>query len=1190
VIISYPAPQVFWGGFVTTSGGNIIHTFTTSSTLAPITTSVTANYLVVAGGGGASNGGGGAGGYLASTTSLSLASSYTVTVGAGGTGGQADTTNGANGSSSVFNAITTAGGGGGGNGASGGLGLAGGSGGGGGGWDSSSTGGAGNTPSTSPSQGNNGGTGAASGAAGGGGAGAVGSNGSTNTGGAGGAGTASSITGSSVTYAGGGGGRGFSSAGAGGSGGGGAGTTGSGIGSAGTANLGGGGGGSGATNAGGKGGSGVVIISYSGSQLFGGGVVTYNGANTVHTFNTSGTLIPIVSLSASYLIVAGGGGGAKRDGAMGGGGGAGGLLSGSGITIDTNSTYLVTVGSGGAAATSDLAAGGSGTSSSFSIVPTTAIGGGGGGPTNSAGLSGGSGGGGSHASGGGGPGTSGQGNNGGAVSGNIGGGGGGAGAVGTTSGGNGLASSISGTSTTYAGGGGGGGNGVTGGSGGTGGGGAGANGSVGGVAGTANLGGGGGGGGYNTLNPAAGGSGVVIISYAGSSQQMAGGTVTISGGNVIHTFTSSGYLTPLKLVNNSLRFRSSNSAYLSRTPTTAGNRKTWTLSAWVKRGKLGSINTILNANYSTIPWFVVNFGSDDTLQIAATAGSSASWKTAAVFRDPAAWYHVVAVVDTTSATTTITSTSTDRMRLYVNGVQYALTSGTVPTQNSDLQVNNTISHTIGGYSGEYFDGEMAEVNLIDGQALTPYSFGTYNSYGVWQPITYGGSYGTNGFYLPFNASRSSTYAGSFNGTSQYLSVAGFTPNWSTYGDWTAEGWYWINNWSSADPASLFGTGGTGNSIAYIYSSGQIGFGINTVNEFVSPTGLVLSNRWNHVAFVKSGTSLTIYLNGKAVASTSSASTYLSNTSNAFTIARNTAPYYLKGYVSNFRFTNTVVYSGNFTPSTSALTAISGTQLLTCQNSTFIDNSTNAYTITNNGTATTEVQYPFVVTAMYDQGPAGNNWTANGIWGLVGAPSGSQGLYDYMTDVPTLTSATVANYAVWNPLGGPSGGLQGTLSNGNLTWTSPATDQRCVLSTIPLNGDSTGKWYWEVTAVSKTSTYWAIGAFPYNINQYSATSGSTQYRSDGAIFVNGSNVATVASYTTGDVIGITFDASNNQIKYYKNNSLQTTQTVANSAGYGIYAGAGSDSSGSTNVNAINFGQQPFVYTPPTGFLALNTYNI
>jgi hypothetical protein len=250
-------------------------------------------------------------------------------------------------------------------------------------------------------------------------------------------------------------------------------------------------------------------------------------------------------------MVAGGGGG----GGSGGGGGAGGLLSGT-TTLSTGSSYTVTVGAGGAVSASTSSIGYSGVNSSFTGL-TSAVGGGGGGGylTGNNGATGGSGGGGGGvAPSAGSAGTSGQGNAGGTSStSSPGGGGGGAGAVGSNAsgvnggaGGIGLASSITGTSTYYAGGGGG--SGYTGGTGGAGGNGGGGKGSdtstsANGASGTANLGGGGGGGGTGggLAVGYAGGSGVVIISYAGS-PRFTGGTITVSGGNTIHTFTSSGTL------------------------------------------------------------------------------------------------------------------------------------------------------------------------------------------------------------------------------------------------------------------------------------------------------------------------------------------------------------------------------------------------------------------------------------------------------------------------------------------------------------------------------------------------------------------------------------------------------------------------------------------------------------------------
>jgi hypothetical protein len=1174
---------------------------------------VSASYLVVAGGGGGSNGGGGAGGYRTGTASLSLTDSYAVTVGAGGAGGNPNsTTNGVNGSSSVFTSITSAGGGGGGNGSSGGLGLAGGSGGGGGGWDPTSTGGAGNTPSTSPSQGNNGGTGANSGGAGGGGAGAVGSNGSTNTGGAGGAGTASSITGSSVTYAGGGGGRGFNTAGAGGSGGGGAGTTGSGTGSAGTANLGGGGGGSGATNAGGNGGSGVVIISYPAPQKFGGGIISTNGSTIIHTFQTSGTLSPLSSLSANYLVVAGGAGGGNSGSTNpAGGGGAGGLLTGSGAVIDTNSTYLVQVGAGGAGSNATNTAGTNGGNSYFSGYTVTAIGGGGGSSGSGAAVVGGSGGGGNFSSQtGAGVSLPGQGFAGGnAFNGAdyAAGGGGGAGAVGANAasqvggnGGIGVQTSISGTATYYAGGGGGGASSNSGNVAGTGGLGGGGNGGRGTTSsavtgGTVNTGGGGGGGGYAfAQDGGSGGSGIVIVSYAGSTQLMAGGTVTISGGNVIHTFTSSGYLTPLTLVGNSLRFRSSASAWLNRTPATETNRKTFTLSYWVKRGELGvsdfhweggSPDGLTTRLYG-------RFNADSTVTIG--NGSTFFLVTTQVFRDPAAWYHFVVAVDTTNAT------ANNRIRLYVNGQEVtAFGTRNNPSQNADTGWDMAQPHSIGRShidNGNYFDGYITEFNAIDGQALTPNSFGTFNQFGVWQPIRYGGSYGTNGFYLPFTAGTS-TFAGSFNGSNQWLSLAQNAAfNFGT-GDFTIEACVYGNSWNSVNPIIALGDGAVGGG-SPVYSGWAMRYdltnGLGIYRFDGSETSLfsgatVPVNTWNHMAISRSSGTLRMFINGVQVYSAANTTTYSNVNSNTLKIGGNWVigggvVTWVNGFISNVRIVNNAgLYTSNFTPPTANLTAVSGTALLTLQNSSIVDNSTNAFSITNNNTVTTGQTYPFSAAKIFnDQGPAGNNWTPNNISGQFGST------LDYMTDVPTLTSTTAANYAVLNAVAAPTwAGTNFVNSNANLTCTygyqtSPST----------MAVTNSGQWYWEVTCVTNcgsgaNNSRIGIVPFPYGTGTPGDMTSSYAYTATGQKGSGGTYASYGASYTDGDIIGVAFDSGAGTLTFYKNGVSQGTAYTGISGTYGAMNGSGSSSG---TVSSINFGQRPFSYTPPTNYLALNTFNL
>lgn len=281
------------------------------------------------------------------------------------------------------------------------------------------------------------------------------------------------------------------------------------------------------------------------------GMTRYNSTlDQLETYVTAGwQQITSLLYSADYLVVAGGGGGGGYN--NGGGGGAGGQLSGI-TSFNSGSSYSITVGAGGAGGNTSTGKGATGSNSVISTLLTAFGGGGGGGFDGSGGgttgLSGGSGGGGGLPSAAGGSGTSGQGNAGGTAVALAAGGGGGSTAVGANgvtttggAGGAGTANSISGSSVTYGGGGGGSGQ-TAGGAGGSGGGGAG-NVASSGVSGTANTGGGGGGvyGGASNSG-GAGGSGIVVISYAGA-QRGTGGTVTSSGGNTIHTFTSSGTYT-----------------------------------------------------------------------------------------------------------------------------------------------------------------------------------------------------------------------------------------------------------------------------------------------------------------------------------------------------------------------------------------------------------------------------------------------------------------------------------------------------------------------------------------------------------------------------------------------------------------------------------------------------------------------
>jgi len=207
-------------------------------------------------------------------------------------------------------------------------------------------------------------------------------------------------------------------------------------------------------------------------------------------------------------------------------------------------------------------------------------------------------------------------------------------------------------------------------------------------------------------------------------------------------------------ISRSLRFNSADSAYLNRTPASAGNRKTWTWAGWVKRCVLSGTPKFFGAGTGSNDRTDIGFDTN-RFQIYDIAGSSEriNLQTTAVFRDPSAWYHFVVAVDTTQAT------STNRAKVYVNGTQQtSLQTATYPSQNTDLFVNATNAHYLGRGAVEYENCYLADIHFIDGQALDPTSFGEFDANGIWQPKSYTGTYGTNGFHLDFSDNSAATAA------------------------------------------------------------------------------------------------------------------------------------------------------------------------------------------------------------------------------------------------------------------------------------------------------------------------------------------------------------------------------------------------------------------------------------------------
>jgi hypothetical protein len=256
-------------------------------------------------------------------------------------------------------------------------------------------------------------------------------------------------------------------------------------------------------------------------------------------------------------------------------------------------------------------------------------------------------------------------------------------------------------------------------------------------------------------------------------------------------------------IEKSLRFRASASAYLSRTPGTAGSRTTWTYSVWFKRARTGANDCLLMAGPSTNDFVYIDLSSSNRVryQVQKSNGLRLNLQSTALLVDHSAWYHFIFVFDSSNAT------QSERARMFMNGERItSFSTNTNALLASDTaEVNNTSLHRIASSVlsvGDLVDGHLAEINLIDGQALAPSSFGEFDSNGVWVAKKYSGTYGTNGFYLPFNDGT--------NLTELTKDRSGNTNNWTaTNVSLTAGATYdWMddtptNNFCTLNPLSLF---------------------------------------------------------------------------------------------------------------------------------------------------------------------------------------------------------------------------------------------------------------------------------------------------------------------------------------------------------------------------------------------------
>jgi len=261
-------------------------------------------------------------------------------------------------------------------------------------------------------------------------------------------------------------------------------------------------------------------------------------------------------------------------------------------------------------------------------------------------------------------------------------------------------------------------------------------------------------------------------------------------------------------IERSLRFNSADSAYLNRTFSSVGNQRKFTFSFWLKPSNVASNGEmgIFTQDYATSPsnpvtdrsFFMglnynkLSFDDYGASDAPGNSGSSAVWGTAqttAVFRDPTAWYHIVAAFDTTQAT------AADRVKLYVNGVYHAISG--YPSQNVYLswgqaRASYICAHKVNGSFQRYMDGYLSDVHFIDGHQLAATDFGGPDNNNVWQPKKFVGNY---------------SYTQTVSGTTTTLSQTGWNPSTTAAGNHTYI-WNGVANGSNKAWGYAGGTGGT----------------------------------------------------------------------------------------------------------------------------------------------------------------------------------------------------------------------------------------------------------------------------------------------------------------------------------------------------------------------------------------------
>ena len=660
-------------------------------------------------------------------------------------------------------------------------------------------------------------------------------------------------------------------------------------------------------------------------------------------------------------------------------------------------------------------------------------------------------------------------------------------------------------------------------------------------------------------------------------------------------------------------------AKLSRTPSSSSNLRTWTTSMVVKFGQLPDYNTLFGAGNNDQRKISLHGGGSGAATLSfhhndvADGGASGNLTSTASFRDPSAFYHIVFAMDTTQ------STASNRIKLYVNGIQITdFSSSTYPLQNTDWFINDSGHATEIGESYHSsidldYHGYIASFALIDGLQLTPSSFGETTDDGYWSILDPSGlTFGTNGFLLSGSdvATGTDTSQGGTLADQQLRFLCSFdgsdaatsSTDDSTYGQtitFTAD--------AQLDTAQKkFGTAsllldGTGDFVSIpdtsIVEIGSQDFTIDMQVRFTTLGAIrTLMAKWHSTG---NNRSFLLYWENSAAQLQFLVSS--SGSGGISTIAESWSPstdtwyhvavertggkihLYVDGTMLGSGTANTTAIFDAATPLTIGAYQ-SGSQ-------PFLGHIDEPRFIIGDGVyGGSNFTAP---SAAYSNPTAGNNFIATG---TITQPSDS-GTNDADNDY--------GNYATFNPLISEVNSSRAYADGNRKVTLNNADDGAETTMFVP----SGSKGYCEITIVTDAAEPTVGIRRKDSQTPLSSTnlSGTLEwgYRGNGQKRGGGASAASYGdTFTAGDVIGVAIDTVNGALWFSKDGTWQASATIGEVnagtttnaaftglAGHGYTFAVANSSSGTTGDSfTANFGATAFEYTQPTDFIALSTANL